>query len=155
MIKKHWKGLLISIIIALLFGGLGALLANSMSGYQELNKPSFAPPAILFPIVWSILYILMGISSYIVYISDNKEKESALIVYGTQLIINSLWTFIFFNLQARLFAFMWLLILIILVCIMIYKFFKVNKLSAYLQIPYLIWLVFAAVLNFATYTLNK
>ena len=99
-------------------------------------------PAIIFPIVWSILYILMGISSYLV--RDNKEL---MIIYIINLIINYAWSFIFFNLEFRVFAFFWILLLLGIVIYMTYRFYKVNKLAGYLLIPYVLWLIFALFLN--------
>jgi tryptophan-rich sensory protein len=139
----------------LLVGYVGNLLGGGAENYGAITKPSFAPPAIVFPIVWTILYILMGLSAYMVYQSDTNYKTMALIAYVVQLIVNSLWTLFFFRLEWRLFAFIWLLLLIVLVCITIYKFFKVCKTAAYLQIPYLLWLIYAAILNYSIYTLNK
>lgn len=150
---KKWKVLIISIIIPLLIGFIGNLLGNS-SDFSMLEKPEFAPPGIVFPIVWTILYILMGISSYLIYISNSNKKNDALRVYLLQLIFNMLWTFFFFNLKWYLFSFFWIIALIVLVSIMIYRFTKISKLAGYLQIPYLIWLIFASILNLSIYFLN-
>ena len=97
MIK--WKNLIISILIPVIIGFLGSIVGNVMNGFDGINKPAFTPPAIVFPIAWTILYILMGISSYLIFESDSSEKDSALLIYGIQLVINSLWTFFFFNLR--------------------------------------------------------
>lgn len=149
------KTLIISILIPNGFGLLGNLLGNSSQGFDSVAQPVFSPPSILFPIVWIILYTLMGVSSYIIYNSNSEKKTSALIIYGIQLVINSLWTFFFFNLNWYLFSFIWILLLIVLVIIMIYKFYKINKTAGILQIPYLIWLIFASILNFSIYLLNR
>lgn len=125
-----------------------------MNGFDGINKPSFTPPAIVFPIVWTVLYVLMGISSYLIYESDSNEKYLALVIYGIQLIINSLWTFFFFKLKWFLFSFILVLIILLLVIVMIIKFYKINKIAAYLQIPYVIWLIFAAVLSYSVFLLN-
>ena len=151
---KNIKYLIISIIIPILIGFLSSLLGNSTMGFNLIKKPSFNPPAIVFPIVWTILYILMGISSYLIYVSKSKDKNGALRIYLLQLIFNMLWTFFFFNLKWYLFSFLWIIVLIILVIIMIYRFIKINKLAGYLQIPYLIWLVFASILNISIFLLN-
>ena len=151
---KSIKTLIISIIIPIAVGIIGSLLGNSSMGFESINKPSFTPPGIIFPIVWTILYILMGISSYLIYISSNKDKTNSLRIYALQLIVNMLWTFFFFNLKWYLFSFIWIILLIVMVSTMIYKFFKINKTAGYLQIPYLIWLIFAAILNFSIYILN-
>lgn len=152
MIK--FKNLVVSILIPLFAVFLGNLLGNSSQGYNELIQLSFAPPGFIFPIVWTILYTLMGISFYIVYNSNSEYKTKAIIVYFIQLILNTLWTLIFFRLNLLLFAFIWILAIIVFVILMIYYFYKINKTAAFLQIPYLLWLIFASVLNFSIYLLN-
>lgn len=152
MIK--WKDLIVSILIPIILGFLGSLIGNVSSGFEGIVKPSFTPPAIAFPIAWTLLYILMGISAYLVYESNDVNKDNALFIYVIQLIINSLWTFFFFNLKWFLFSFFLVLLILILVIIMIVRFYKINKLSAYLQIPYVLWLCFAAVLSFSVFLLN-
>jgi tryptophan-rich sensory protein len=155
--KVNYKMLILFIGLALLAGGIGALLGGNMDNFETLKKPPFSPPAILFPIVWTILYILMGISSYLICSNktDQKFKNKASFVYILQLIVNSLWSLFFFRLNMILFAFIWLLLLILLVIIMIVKFYNIKPLAAYLQIPYILWLLFAAVLNFSIYLLNR
>lgn len=153
----NYKMLVLFILFALMAGGIGALLGGNMEDFQTLKKPSFAPPAILFPIIWTILYILMGISSYLICCNktDQKFKKKACAIYLVQLIVNCLWTFFFFRLNWLFFSFLWLLLLIILVVIMIWKFYNIKPLAAYLQIPYILWILFAAILNFSIYLLNK
>lgn len=152
MIKK----IIISLLISLGIGGLSFLLTNqSMDIYKYLIKPMFAPPSIAFSIVWPILYFLMGISSYLIYESKNKERESALYIYLLQLGFNFIWSILFFVLNYRLFAFIWIIILLLLIIVMILKFYKINKTAAYLQIPYLLWVMFATYLNFGLYVLNR
>lgn len=148
-----FKALVISILIPNAFGFVSNLLGNS-SSFDNVAKPSFTPPDFIFPIVWITLFILMGISSYIIYKSDSPNKKSALIVYGIQLVLNSLWTLFFFNLKWYLFSFIWILLIIAFVIIMIYKFYKINKAAGLLQIPYLLWLIFASVLSFSVYLMN-
>lgn len=149
---KKIKTLIICIIIPLIFGGIGALLGNSKEGFKELIKPSFAPPAIVFPIVWTILFILMGVSYYRVY---QKDKDNdAKYVYYSQLIVNTLWTLIFFRLKLLLIGYIWIILLIALVIIMIIKFYKIDKIAGYLQIPYLLWLIFASILSLSIVILN-
>lgn len=145
--------LIISILFPNIIGFLGNLIGNP-NNFDNIIKPNFTPNKIVFPIVWIVLYTLMGVSSYLVYKSNNINKKDALISYLISLIINSLWSFFFFNLKWYLFSFIWIILIIITVLIMIYKFYKVDKLSAYIQIPYLIWLIFAAILNFNIYLLN-
>jgi len=128
-----------------------------MDIYKSIVQPPLAPPAILFPIVWSILYIVMGIGSALIYNSaaDEKDKTQALFVYALQLAVNFFWSILFFNVRAFLFSFIWLLLLWVLIIIMIVRFSKVNKVAAYLQIPYLLWVTFAGYLNLAIYILNR
>ena len=155
MLKK-WLPYIISIAIALGVGGLGAVLTmNSMDIYSTLNQPALSPPGFLFPIVWTILYTLMGISAAIIYKTDDPERTQALKIYAFQLIVNFLWTIIFFNLRQFLFSFIWLVLLDVLVVIMISKFHKISPLAAWLQIPYLLWILFATYLNLGIYLLNR
>lgn len=149
------KSLIISLLISLGVGGLSAFITmGSMDIYKFLDKPPLAPPAIVFPVIWTILYILMGISSYLIYESNNENKQSGLSIYGLQLLVNFIWPIFFFILNYRLIALFIIVLLLILIIIMIIKFYKINKLAAYLQIPYLIWVVFATYLNFGFYILN-
>ncbi|MBR1930567.1 MAG: tryptophan-rich sensory protein [Lachnospiraceae bacterium] len=148
------KALAIAILIPLAVGGLSALLSGGMDIYSRINKPSFAPPGILFPIVWAILYVLMGISSYMIYESMSPNKESALQIYGLQLFFNFFWSIFFFRFEWFLFSFVWLLALIVLIAVMIRRFYLIKPLAGYLQIPYLLWCMFAAYLNFMIYRLN-
>ena len=149
------KPLIISFLVALGGGGIVAFLTrNSMSIYDEINTPSFAPPAILFPIVWTILYSLMAISAYMIYESSSIIKNKALKVYGVQLFINFLWPILFFNAKEFFVSFLFLVVLWCMVFWMITLFLKIKPLSGYLQIPYLLWLTFAAYLNFQIYILN-
>ncbi len=141
---RNKSALIISILIPLTVGTMSALFSGNMSSYSILNKPAFSPPGFIFPVVWTILYILMGASSYIVYFSNSSNKSKALLLYCIQLFFNFCWSIIFFGLDLFLFAFIWLIALILIV----------NPLSAYLQIPYLIWCIFAAYLNFSIFLLN-
>ena len=135
--KIDYKKLLIFILIPLSLGALVGIITTPNS-----NIDSIIPPFI-FPIVWTILYILMGISSYLVYEETNEISK----IYIIQLIFNLLWSFIFFTFKLQTLAFFWILFLILLVIIMIRDFLSKNKLAGYLQIPYLIWLFIAAILN--------
>ena len=148
------KKLLISILIPVGLGFLIGLISSSYNNYSNLNQPSFAPPGILFPIVWTILYILMGISSYIISESNSYKKRKALSIYKLQLTINLLWSIIFFVFNLKTFAFVWIILLIIAVILMIKEFYNINKTAAYLQIPYLLWLIFASILNLSIIFLN-
>lgn len=157
MIKKL-KPYIISILLTLAIGGLASLLTSSNADvYHNLNRPALAPPPILFPIVWSLLYILMGIGVGQVYTLRSSAPKSAscgIKLYIIQLVMNFLWTIIFFNTQAFLFAFIWLALLWIFIILMIFKFKEVSPAAAYLQIPYILWVTFAGYLNFMIYLLN-
>ena len=148
------SALIISILIPLAVGTMSALFSGNMSSYSILTQPAFSPPGFIFPVVWTILYILMGASSYIVYSSNSPNKSKALLLYCIQLFFNFCWSIIFFGLDLFLFAFIWLIALIFIIINMIRQFLIVNPLSAYLQIPYLIWCIFAAYLNFSIFLLN-
>ena len=149
------KSLIISLLISLSVGGLSALTTmGSMDIYKYLDKPPLAPPPITFPIVWTILFILMGISSYLIYESSDENKGKALLIYGIQLVVNFIWPIFFFVLNYRLIALFIIISLLILIIIMIIKFYKINKLAAYIQIPYLLWVAFATYLNLGFYILN-
>ena len=143
-----------SILIPVILGGIVALLISGSMDYNDLNRPPFSPPGFIFGIVWTVLYILMGVSYGIIASKDLVDKNINTIYY-LQLFVNLLWPIAFFIFKWRLFAFIWLLLLIILVIKMIIDFYKKNQLSAYLQIPYLLWCIFAAYLNLGVYLLNK
>ena len=152
--KINYKYLLLSILLPVFLGSFIGFLTAPFNDYYEIILPSFAPSGILFPIIWTILYILMGISSYIVATSNFSNKYDALFIYGIQLVINLFWSVWFFVFKFYLLSFIWILLLIAFVVIMIKKFYEISKLSAYLQIPYLLWLVFAGILNISIYLLN-
>lgn len=153
------KSYIYSILIALGVGGLSALITSgSMDIYKEINTPPLSPPSVLFPIVWSVLFVLMGISAAMVYNAESalvRERNSALLTYGLSLIFNFFWSIIFFNMRMYLFAFIWLVILWLLILLTIIKYYNINKLAALLQIPYLLWVTFAGYLNLGIYILNK
>ncbi len=150
------KPYVISIAIALAVGGLSAVFTSgNMNMYDTLNRPPLSPPMWFFPVVWSILFILMGVSSAMVYVKKNETDVSgALKIYGLQLIVNFFWSIIFFNMRAYLFAVVWLALLWILILIMIISFRKIKPLAGYLQIPYLVWVSFALYLTVMIYLLN-
>lgn len=156
---KKIKPYVISISIALAVGGLAAFLTrNDMDIYKEIVLPPLAPPSILFPIVWSILYVLMGISAAMVYLRKKSEPnavQNALSVYAINLVVNFMWSIIFFKFRAFLLAFIWLLFLFAIILRMIVLFKKIKPISGYLQIPYAIWVAFAGYLNFAIWWLNR
>ena len=158
VMKMKLKIYIIGILIPLLVGGLSAFLTrNSMNIYESIITPPLSPPSILFPIVWTILFFLMGISSARIYTTDTSplpQRKSALYTYALSLIFNFFWSFIFFTFRQYLFAFFWLLILLALVVTYTVKYFKINKTAGLLNIPYIVWLVFAGILNFSVYLLN-
>jgi len=153
------KTYIISILIALGTGFLAySLTKDSMDIYTNIIKPPLAPPSILFPIVWSILYVLMGISSAMIYLKRKEkitESQNALSLYGANLIVNFTWSIIFFGFNKFLFAFIWLLFLLFIIIRMIISFEKLNKVAAYLQLPYMVWVIFAGYLNFAIWYINR
>lgn len=152
--KIQWKKLVICLAIPLAVGIFSALLTrNSMETFAAINKPSTSPPAWLFPVVWTILYVFMGIASYLVVISG-KPNRTALTVYGIQLVFNFLWSIIFFNLALYLFAFIWLVLLWLLILITTDLFSHISIPAGYLMLPYLAWVTFAGYLNYAIYLLN-
>ena len=153
--KIKWKALIVNLLIPLAIGGLTALLTrNSMDIYSQITKPALAPPSILFPIVWSILYTLMGVSSYLISTSNHPDSGNALFIYALQLIVNFIWPLVFFNGQMFWIAFATILLLWALIIIMIRRFYEIRPLAAYLQIPYLVWVTFAAYLNLMIAILN-
>ena len=154
---KNWKTLLLCLVIPLAAGGIGTLLAGGFSGsYEAMYKPLLSPPGWVFPVVWTVLYLLMGYASYLVYTSEASmpRKRRALTVYGVQLVINLLWPLFFFRLGWYTFAFIWLLLLIaaVLLCRMLFRY--IERRAGDLLLPYLIWLFFAAYLNLGVAILN-
>ena len=145
-----------SIMVPLLAGSLGSLFTVSKIAdwYQFLNKPSFNPPNWIFAPVWNILYILMGIALFLVIRSVNKYRKKAIYIFFAQLVINITWSLVFFSLESPLWAFVTIIVLWILIWINISYFYKVSKAAGWLLVPYLFWVSFAAVLNYAILILN-
>ena len=143
-----------SILIPVIVGGVVGLLISQFMDYEMLKKPPFAPPGFIFPIVWTILYILMGVS-YGILKTNNKVDNEINLIYYLQLGVNALWSIFFFIFKWRLFSFLWIILLAILVFIMIIKFYNKNKVAGLLQIPYLLWVLFASYLNLGFYILNR
>lgn len=157
MKKINWQNLIIAVIIPLLVGGLSALFTRGgMGDFEAVNKPFLTPPSWFFPVAWSILYILMGVASYIIFTSeDNRDKvPAALTSYGVQLLVNFFWSILFFNLKVYLLSFAWLVLLWILIMMTMASFSKISKNAALLLLPYLLWVTFAGYLNFGVYILN-
>ena len=148
------KTYFISILVPILIGGLVGFITSSFMDYKILIKPPLSPPSIVFPIVWTILYILMGISYGMLKITGSINSKTKFIYYF-QLFVNAMWSIFFFVLKWRLFSFFWILLLGISVFLMIREFYKKNKLAGLLQLPYLVWILFATYLNLAIYLLNR
>lgn len=151
---KNFGLYLKSILFPIIVGGVVGLIISNFMDYSALVKPHLAPPSILFPIMWTILYILMGISYGIIKQKSILDMDVQFIYY-LQLFVNALWSIFFFVFKIRLFSFFWIILLALLIFIMIVKFYQKNKLSGLLQIPYFVWVLFASYLNLAFYILNK
>ncbi len=147
-----------SIIICQMAGLIGAFFTTSAipTWYAGLVKPSFSPPNYLFGPVWTILYTLMGISLYLVWTAKVRPNsfKAAMIVFWTQLILNALWSIIFFGLRSPIFAFIVIVMMLMMIALTIDRFQRTSKIAAYLLIPYILWVAFAAVLNLAIVLLN-
>lgn len=157
VLKIDYKALFKNIAISLLVGATSGLLTQSAvkNFSQTAVQPPFAPPSILFPIVWTILYILMGISAYLVETtSTTKNKKNAQVLYLIQLFFNFCWSFIFFTFGAYELAFVWIIILLALIIATTISFYRINKASGILMIPYIIWVTFASILNLSIAILN-
>ena len=156
---KKIKTYIIAILVPLAVGAVSALITRgNMNIYDEINTPPLSPPGILFPIVWTILYILMGISSAIVYLNKEiapKAREKGLSYYALSLAFNFIWSILFFNFRIYLASFAWLIVLLALIICTILSYKKISRLGAYLQIPYAVWVAFAGYLNLTIWFLNK
>lgn len=152
--KKYKPYIIVSGIILLLVG-LSSLLSGGFNEYALAEKPPLAPPPVVFPIVWTVLYILMGIAAVTVAKSNDLDKASALRIFIVQLIINLVWPIIFFGLSAPKFALFWLLLLLVTVLLTVRSFFIVSKPAGWLMVPYVIWLFIAFYLNFGIVALNS
>lgn len=149
------------ILLPLVVGIISSLITgDAMTSFGELNQPPLAPPAWLFPVAWTILYILMGVASYLIFRLDPKTKKEAkardaeLTIYFTQLIFNFLWAIFFFQFELRFFAFGWLIVMWLMILALIIMAFKNRKVAAWCLIPYLLWCTFAAYLNIMIAVLN-
>ncbi len=155
--RIKWKTLIICIALPLLVGIVSGLISgDGMAMFDEIEKTPLSPPGWLFPIVWTVLYILMGIASYLVLTSGVKQDDitKALRAYGIQLFFNFFWSIIFFNFELYAFAFVWLVALWLLILLTIFRFWKISKPAAYLLIPYILWVTFAGYLNLGIAILN-
>ena len=153
--KIQWKRLLVYLAIPLGVGALaGILTKDSMMQFSLLNRPPLSPPGGLFPVVWTVLFLLMGYASYLVSRSDSVQKRPALILYAIQLIVNFFWSIFFFNFEWYLFSFFWLVLLWVLILLTIRAFWRISPTAAILLIPYLLWVTFAGYLNLAIWLIT-
>ncbi len=149
------KKLLVYLVATFLFGVIGALLGGGMGQiYSSINKPPLSPPSIIFPIVWSILYLLMGIAAYFLSNERNAKTSDMLKLYWIQLVLNALWPLFFWRFKTYYFAAVIIVAILVLVAWITVKSLKINKLSAYLLLPYIVWLLFALYLNIGVAILN-
>lgn len=140
------------LFLPIIIGGIVGFLIKDYIDYEYINKPPLAPPKIFFPIAWSIIYLLMGISYYL--FRKDHEDNLTTIVYYIQLFINALWSIVFFIFKWRFFSILWIILLDIFIILLIYLFYKKKPISAYLNIPYLLWSLFATYLTIGIYILN-
>jgi tryptophan-rich sensory protein len=149
--------LIIALAIPLLIGFSGSFFTISEIGswYQTIQKPSWNPPNWIFGPVWTILYVLMGISLFLVWKSSASQKRSAIVLFTLQLILNFFWSFIFFKQHKIGFAFAEILALWLMILLTIFAFARINKLAAWLLVPYISWVSFAAILNYTIWQLNN
>lgn len=157
MKKIHLGTLILCLAIPVLTGVLSATITSSgMKAYASMNKPPLSPPAIVFPIAWTILYLMMGLALYLIVItpSDKNLKGTAVLLFTIQLIMNFMWSIIFFKWGQYLAAFIWLIIMLCILIICAFRFYDINRSSAYLLIPYIVWLIFASYLNMGSFILN-
>ena len=154
--KIQWKKLLIALAIPLAVGGLSSLVSGGMSDYENLVQPPLSPPGWVFPVVWTILYLLMGYASYLVFTADAPagQKKRALNLYAIQLFLNFLWSPVYFGLEWRLVAFFVLLALWAAILLTMRAFSAINEKAGDLLLPYILWVTFAAYLNLGTVLLN-
>ena len=155
--KKRWRSLVICVLIPLLTGALASLLTSrGMKSFAALAQPPLSPPGWLFPVVWTILYVLMGLASWMVYLRlEWPGAREALIWYGVQLAFNFLWSIFFFGAHLFLLSFFWLLALLLLIAVTAVKFGRVHPPAGWLLVPYLVWVCFAGYLNLGVFLLNR
>lgn len=151
---KHILKNLFYLFFPLIIGGIVGFTITDYIDYATLNKPPLAPPKIFFPIAWTIIYILLGLSYYLLKRQKKKTNFILSITYYTQLFVNAMWSIIFFIWKWRFFAIIWIVLLDILIFFLIYLMKKENKISSYLNIPYLLWSLFATYLTIGIYILN-
>ncbi len=156
MKKFSLTDLLIFIVATELVGAVSALLSGSFRDfYSEVMRPPLSPPAIVFPVVWAVLYALMGISAYMIFLNRSPLRKNALTVYAVQLTVNFSWSIIFFRFRLLGMAAVVAVLLAVLVGIMVYMFAKIKKAAGLINIPYLLWSIFASYLAIGTAILNN
>ena len=155
--RKKILPYIVFVFIAEAVGVLSGLITRSgIEAYGALDKPGITPPAIVFPIVWTVLYALMGIGAARLWSAPTSvSKILGLRLFAYQLVVNFFWGIFFFNRQAFWFAFAWLILLLVLVVLMTAAFYRTDKSAAYLQIPYILWLLFAGFLNALVAVMNR
>ncbi len=155
---SQFIALIICLLLPQLAGGLGAIAtAESVNTwYAEINKPFFTPPGFVFPIVWPLLYFMMGLASWFIWKQRNSHPlgRRALWIYGIHLVLNTLWSFLFFGLQNPGLAFAEIILLWLVIVVTMLYFFKIRRLAGYLFVPYLAWVSFATVLNGTIWLMN-
>ena len=155
--RIHVFTLIYSVLIPLIVGSFSALLTmGDMQVYETLTRPPLPPPGWVFSVVWTVLYVLMGLASYFILVSesDARAKTMAMVIYSMQLAMNFMWSILFFTCGLYLFAFIWLMIMWAMVIVCAFRFYSINRTAAYLMIPYILWLTFAAYLNMGAYVLK-
>ncbi len=158
MRSKDRTKALFFILLPLAVGYLSSFLSFNSAGrvYEVLKLPSFSPPSWVFAPVWTILYILMGLAAFLIWKKrEEKEVNLALAVYFSQLVLNFFWSLFYFGQGARFLAFLDIILLLLMIAFNIILFSRIRKISAYLLVPYLLWVAFASVLNYSTWILNK
>ena len=156
-VKNRWRSLVVCLLIPLLVGALSALLTSKgMEAFGALRQPPLSPPAWLFPVVWTVLYVLMGLASWMVVLRrDRPGAKEALAYYGAQLIFNFFWSILFFGAGLYLLAFFWLLALLLLIAVTAVKFGRIHPPAGWILAPYLVWVSFAGYLNLGVFLLNR
>lgn len=154
--KRHWKSLAAALALPLALGGLSALLTGGMDSFEQVAKPPLSPPGWLFPVAWTLLYLMMGAASWRIYrlSYSQQERGEALKLYAIQLIVNVLWPLLFFRFGLYWASAVWLALLIALVALTLVRFKRLDDLAGLLLIPYLLWCVFALYLNIGVAVLN-
>ena len=142
-----------SILIPVVIGGIVGFLISNFIDYNIINKPPLSPPSIVFPIIWTILYILMGTSYGILKTKELIDDETNMIYY-TQSLVNVTWPIVFFVFKWRFVSILWIILLLILVVYMTIKFYRKSKIAGLFQIPYILWTIFATYLTIGVYILN-